>query len=461
MDRQQMLEKDRIGKLIWQFSLPAVAGMVVNALYNVVDRIFVGRGVGPSALSGIAVTMPLMMIMMALTMFVSIGAGARVSIKLGQKKKEDAQMIVGNALTLSLMISVVFSILGYIFMVPLLKAFGGQGESLNYAVQFTSIIIFTMIFQGILFTFNNIIRAEGNPMMALITMLIGAVINTILNPLFIFGLHLGVQGSALATLISQIVTSVWVFSYFIGKRSLLPLKLKNMVLNKVTVFSILSIGIAPFAMQLAMSLMISVSNHVFGTYGGNDAIAAVGLIGVISMLFNMPVIGIVQGIQPIIGYNYGAKQYNRVRKTLKLAIFGATLVCLTGFILVFFFNKQIMNAFVGNDADLTNLGSRAMQIALITLPLVGFQIVGGGYFSAVGKYKHSLLLNLSRQVLVLIPLLLILPRFFGLFGAIAAFPISDGISFALTFLFIMAEIGNLTDKHNTIQAAAAAIPAEA
>ncbi len=425
MDRHTLLGKEKIGKLIWRFSLPAIAGMVVNALYNVIDRIFVGRGVGSMALSGIAITMPFMMILMSFAMLVSIGAASLISIKLGEKKKVEAEIIIGNALCLSILIGISLSIICSFFIEPILIAFGGNGESLSYAKEFMQVILFSTIFMMIGFTLNSAIHAEGNPMMALSTMIIGSVINTILNPIFIFGLHLGVRGSALATLILQFITALWTFLYFMDSRNLLRLKFKNLKLNAGIVTGIIAIGLAPFVMQMAMSIMQVIANYVFGKYGGNVALAVVGIIGVISMLFIMPIVGINQGIQPIIGYNYGAKYFVRVKRTIELATIGATILSLAGFVAIFFFNKNIMMLFIKDDQNMLNLGSLGVKYSMITLPIVGFQIVGSAYFQAVGKFRQALFLNIVRQVVTLIPLLLILPIFFGLYGGIAAFPISD------------------------------------
>lgn len=447
MDRHTLLGKEKIGKLIWRFSLPAIAGMVVNALYNVIDRIFVGRGVGSMALSGIAITMPFMMILMSFAMLVSIGAASLISIKLGEKKKVEAEIIIGNALCLSILIGISLSIICSFFIEPILIAFGGNGESLSYAKEFMQVILFSTIFMMIGFTLNSAIHAEGNPMMALSTMIIGSVINTILNPIFIFGLHLGVRGSALATLILQFITALWTFLYFMDSRNLLRLKFKNLKLNAGIVTGIIAIGLAPFVMQMAMSIMQVIANYVFGKYGGNVALAVVGIIGVISMLFIMPIVGINQGIQPIIGYNYGAKYFVRVKRTIELATIGATILSLAGFVAIFFFNKNIMMLFIKDDQNMLNLGSLGVKYSMITLPIVGFQIVGSAYFQAVGKFRQALFLNIVRQVVTLIPLLLILPIFFGLYGGIAAFPISVLISTALTAILIGLEWKNLNEKH--------------
>ncbi len=439
MDRHTILGKEKILKLIFKFSIPAVAGMAVNALYNVIDRIFVGRGVGSDALSGIAVTMPLMLTIMAFAMLVSIGTAVRVSIKIGEKKIEEAENIIGNAFTLSVIIGLALTVICFIFMAPILTAFGGSGISLDYAGQFMRIVLFSTVFQMIGFTLNSSIRAEGNPIMALSTMAIGAVINTILNPFFIFVLHLGVKGSALATVISQAVTAVWTLIYFLDVKNLIRLKIKNMKLKLHIVRDIFSIGAGPFTLQCAISIMLIVTNHIFYKYGGRDALAVIGIIAVINMMFNMIVSGISQGIQPIIGYNYGAKKTGRVKETLEFSVIMATVICIIGFIPVFFFSREIMMLFSKDNAYILSLGATGLKYSLITLPLLGFQIISISYFQAVGKYLHALFLYMMRQLIVVIPLLVLLSSIYGFYGGIAAFPVSDIIITAVTVVFIIKE----------------------
>jgi putative MATE family efflux protein len=285
-NRHSMLGNESISRLIVKFSIPAVAGMTVSALYNVIDRIFVGRGVGSDALSGVVVTFPVMMIILGFSLLLSVGTASMVSIKLGQKKKDAAENIIGNAFTLSMLLGIILSTACYLFMKPLLMAFGGEGAPLLYAEQFMQVALFSIVFQMIGFTLNGAIRSEGNAIIALLTLIIGNAINLILNPLFIFVLHLGVRGSALATLISQCVTAAWTFFYFVNKKSLLRLRIKNLRLKPVFMKEILSIGLAPFILQNALSLMLIISNLVFKKFGDGEGLAAVGIITVISMLFN-------------------------------------------------------------------------------------------------------------------------------------------------------------------------------
>lgn len=442
MNQSNDLESKSIGKLLFQFSLPAIIGMLVNALYSIVDRIFVGRGIGALALSGVAVTFPLTAVIMAFGMLVGIGAAATSSIRLGQKNKEAAEKILGNAFTLVIIFSLLVTVVGLIFLDPILYAFGASSETFSYAKQFATVILFGVVLQNIGFGLNNMIRAEGNPKIAMMTMLIGAGLNFILNPLFIFGMRLGVVGSALATIFSQAVCSTWVILYFTKGNSMLKLKKENMKLDGEIFKDILSIGISPFSMQIAASVVTIIFNKSLEKYGGDIAIGAYSLITSIAMLIMMPIFGINQGAQPIIGYNYGARNIARVKKTLFYACVAATTIATVGFILIELFPVQIISAF-GNDKDLLELGSRGLRIYLMMLSFVGIQVVCSNYFQAIGKAKKSMFLALLRQVVLLIPLILLLPHFFQLNGIWMAGPISDFFAFLITAVFLWYDMKSL------------------
>lgn len=447
MDRSKQLGEEKVGKLLLKFSIPAIVGMLVNALYNIVDRIFVGKGVSELAITAITVAFPISIIIMAFGMLVGIGAAATVSIKLGQKRKDEAEEILGNAFTLIIIVSLGVTILGLIFMEPLLKIFGASEAALPLAKQFISIILIGALLQNVGFGLNNIIRSEGNPKMAMSTMLIGAILNTIFNPIFIFVLHTGVRGSALATIVSQTVCSIWVVQYFTKGKSTLKLKTKNFKLKKGIVRQIFSIGLSPFLMQLAASIITIILNKGLATYGGDTAIAAMGIINSVSMLILMPIFGINQGAQPIIGFNYGAKNFARVKNALKLAILAATTISTTGFILVELFPRQIIGIFIsGKGSELLTIGSRGIRIYLMMLPIIGFQIVSSNYFQAVGKAKISIFLSLSRQVIVLLPLIIILPQILKLDGVWIAGPSSDFIASIITGMFLIRELRKLESK---------------
>ena len=294
---------------------------------------------------------------------------------------------------------------------------------------------------------NNFIRAEGQPRIAMLTMLIGAILNTALDPLFIYVFRWGIRGAAIATVISQMVSAAWVLYYFLGGKSILKVHLKNLNLDFDTVKGIVSIGSAPFAMQLAASLLNVIMNRTLFAYGGDLAISGLGVVNSVAVLFLMPIFGINQGVQPIIGYNYGARKYTRVKEALKLGIISATIIVLFGFLVTQLFAREIVSMFNHEDLELIVFGSRALRIFLIFLPIIGFQIVSANYFQAVGKPMHAAFLSLSRQVLVLIPALVIMPRFFGLDGALMAGPAADLMSSIITGILITAELKHLGNKN--------------
>jgi len=442
MDRSKSLGEEKISTLLWKFSLPAIVGMVVNALYNVVDSIFVGHAVGEIGLTAVTIAFPIMIVLMGFGMLIGVGAAATVSLRMGENKKNEAEKILGNAFTLVIALAVTLTVCILFFLDTLLIALGAEPNVLPYARDFTRIIVLGSISMYIGFGLNNIVRAEGNPKMAMLTVLISAGLNIMLNPLFLFVFKLGISGSALATVISQSVSAIWVFAYFLSTRSLLRLRIANLVLCKDIVISILKIGMSPFLMQIGASLVTVLFNQSLLHYGGTLAVAAIGVITRIAMLMLMPIFGISQGLQPIIGYNYGAKQYERVKKSLKMAIGAATIFSTVGFVLVQVFDKQIIMLFNDNPA-LIEIGSKGMRLQLCMLPVIGFQIIGANYFQAIGKAQYAIILGMSRQVIILIPLILILPAFWGLTGAWLASPIADLVAASLTGAFLFRELSKL------------------
>ena len=447
MSNSRQLGEEKILKLLLRFSIPAIIGMLVNALYNVVDRIFVGNGVGSVGIAGITIAFPIMTIMMAFQMLIGIGANALVSIRLGQNRKEDAEKIIGNSVTLLIASAIGLAIVGTLFLDPILKVFGASQEVLPYAREYIRIILWAGIFQSIGFGMNHFIRSEGNPKVAMFTMLIGAVVNTILDPIFIFVFGWGMAGAAIATGIAQAVSAAWVLYHFLSGRSSLRLRSENLKLDLPIVKDILALGSSHFAMQLASSVLNVVMNTTLITYGGDIAVSGMGVVMSLNTLILMPIFGINQGAQPIIGYNYGAEKYDRVKETLKLAILGATLISTLGFIGTRLYPSQMVAFFNSEDIELINFGSRALITFMGALPIIGFQIVSASYFQAVGKPKHATTLSLSRQVLLLIPALIILPRFWGMQGALISGPTSDIVSSIITAVFITREMKDLGFQH--------------
>ena len=439
MDPSTALGEEPIGKLLWKFSVPAIIGMMVNALYNVVDSVFVGNGVGEIGLTAVTIAFPIMLVMMAFGMLIGVGASTLVSIRLGENNREEAEQILGNALTLIIILAFVMSVTGLLFLEPMLQALGAEPNVLPSAKTFTQIIISGSVFMYIGFGLNNIIRAEGNPRLAMLTMLISAGINIILNPLFIFGMKLGIGGSALATVISQAVSALWVLGYFFSNKSTLKIRLRYLRPKAAIVQAIATIGMSPFFMQLAASIVTVIYNFALIRYGGDLAVAAMGIVNRVAMLLLMPVMGISQGAQPIIGYNYGAQQYYRVFQTLKKAVLAASGISLIGFIFVQILDYYIIGLFNSNP-ELIAMGGKGLRIMLSLLPIIGFQVISAQYFQAVGKAKHALLLTMSRQVLILIPMIMLLPNFFGLTGIWLAGPIADLASAVLTGYFLYREL---------------------
>ncbi len=449
MEHSNKLGSQSIGKLLFEFSIPAIIGMLVNSLYIVIDRIFIGRVVGGMAISGVSLTFPIGIIIMGFGMLVGIGASTRISIKLGEKNKEESEKILGNAFTLLIIVSLLVTVFGLVFINPLLKAFGASTNTLGYAKEFIIIILCGSVLQNLGFGLNNVIRAEGNPKKAMVTMLIGAVVNIVLDYIFIYILHWGIKGAATATVIAQGVNTIWVLSYFLGKNSMLKLKSKNFKLKKEIVIGIFSIGMSPFAMQIAASIVNIILNKSLATHGGDLAIGALGIINGITTMILMPIFGINQGCQPIIGFNYGAKQYNRVKKALKLSALAATVISTLGAIAVYVLPELLVGMFNKSDAQLTAITVHGIKIFMIMFPVIGFQIVSSNLFQAVGKAKIAIFLSLLRQVIVLIPMILLLPSIFKLDGVWMASPISDFISSIVTAIFLFKEIKKLDDKNTS------------
>ncbi len=442
MDRSEALGKEPVGKLLWDFSLPAIVGMLVNALYNVVDSIFVGNGVGQIGLTAVTIAYPIMLVMMGFGMLIGVGASSLVSIRLGQQNKEAAEKILGNSLTLLFIIAAVFTTVLMLFLDPILRALGAEGEVLGYARDFTHIIAIGSISLYLGFGLNNIIRSEGNPRIAMFTMLISAILNIVLNPLLILGVGLGIKGSALATVISQTVSAIWVLAYFFSRKSILKIKTENLRLSGPVVGEIIKIGISPFLMQIAASVVSLLFNVSLIRYGGDLAVAAYGIAGRVGMLILMPIFGINQGVQPIIGYNYGARHYARVIEAVKKATFAGSVFSVLGFVFIQVCDVYIVRLFNSNP-ELVSLGSYAIRIVLLMLPLIGFQVVGASYFQAVGQAGKAAFLSMSRQVILLIPLILILPQFFGLGGVWAASPVADLVSAMITGGYLWSEMKRL------------------
>lgn len=452
MDRSMEMRDGNISSLLWSFSWPAIIGMLVNSLYNVIDRIFVGRGIGSVAIAATTVAFPIMIIFMAVSMLIGIGTTALISIRLGEQRKDDAERVAGNGIAMIVILPAIMAIIFLLFTEPLLVAFGASATVLPYAKDFIQIIMLGSVFGSFSMGVNNFIRAEGNPKMAMYTQLLGAVINIVLNYVFIFILGWGIKGSALGTILAQLVSAIWVLSYFLGGRSLVKIRMKYLKPNWTILTSIMAIGFAPFAMQIASSIQQLILNKTLMFYGGDMALSAVGIMMSISTLMFMPILGVAQGAQPIIGFNYGALQYGRVKETWKKAVLAGTFIAVAGYLAIHIWPEQLTGLFSNDDTALTALTTHAMLTFMALFPIVGFQIISSNYFQAVGKARQAAVLSLSRQVLFFIPLLLILPHYWGIEGVWRTAPIADILSVMLTGTFIYIEMRKLGNSQNTLAA---------
>jgi putative MATE family efflux protein len=432
---------EKIGKLLWDFSIPAIIGMVVNAVYNIVDRIYVGQGVDPLGIAGITVAMPLVMILMASSMIIGIGANSLFSIRLGEGRREEVEKIMGHALALLFLIPALVVALLLIFMDTILLDILKTSEAVfPYAKTYLRIILYGGIFSAMGPGINHFIRSDGHPRTSMFTQILGAVINIILDPIFIFGFGWGIAGAAWATIISQFISFLWVMLYFNSRYTKLRFHIRDMKLTLDLSLKIMAIGFAPFAMQMAIGLVNILLNRSLFRYGGDVAVSAMGIVYSILVMVFMPLQGLNQGVQPIIGYNYGAKKYHRVKEAYKLAVFFSTLFVSLGFILIRLFPGFFIAVFRNEQGELMDLGVRVLQICTLFMPALGFQIITSNFFQAIGKPLQGTVLSLSRQILLFIPLLLILPRFFGLTGVFIAMPAADVGATALSAFIMFREV---------------------
>ena len=444
MSNQKHLGDAPIGKLLLQYSIPAIIGMVVNALYNIVDRMFIGNipDIGSLAITGVGITMPIMTIVLAFGMLIGIGTTANISLNLGKGNRTTAEKLLGNAFTLSIIVGLAIAITGTIFANPILNLFGASENTLFYAKEYIGIILLGCTFNILSFALNSTVRADGNPKMSSITMVIGCGANIILDYLFIFVLNLGVKGAALATIISQAITFFIILYYYTAGNSNLKLKIENFKLKKHLVTMTFAIGIAPFATQIANSLVQVIANNALKTYGSDLAIGAMTVISSLNIIFMMPIFGINQGCQPIIGFNYGAKKYERAKEAFNYATIAACVICIIGFISIQCFPTQIISLF-NNDPELTTLAIKGIRIYLLMMPVVGINIVATSYYQSIGKAKISMFVSLLRQVILLIPFTIILPKFIGLDGVWAAGACADSLSVIITLILLKKEFKQL------------------
>lgn len=441
----KMLENKSIGKLLLSLSIPAAIGMIVQSLYNIVDAIFVGRGVGAMGIAGIAISFPIQIIIMALAQLVGIGSASIISRVLGASNLEKAERALGNAFSLSFIIGFIVMIFGTIFIDKLLLVFGATKTILPYAKSYMSIILFGAIFSIFGMALNSVVRAEGNARIAMLTMIIGAISNIILDPIFIFVFNMGIRGAAIATVIAQSFTFIWLLVYYLRGKSVMKLKLKNFIFDRSITLETFAIGVSSFVRQVSASLMIAILNHSLAFYGGDIAITIYGILNRLSSFAILPAFGVAQGFQPIAGYSYGAKRYDRTKRSIFLASFFASGVTTFGFLVMFMFPKQLIGLFT-RDMILINMSILPLRYIVLAFPLVGFIAIAATLFQAIGKAFESFILSMARQIIFLIPLVIIMPRFIGLPGIWYSFPIADFLTGVLSFAYIIPEIKKLNSK---------------
>lgn len=446
VDRLKELGEAHIGKLLFKYSLPAVVGTVVSAVYNIVDSIVIGHAIGdPNVVAGMAITFPVMNLVTALGMLVGAGAATRVSIVMGQNDRRVAEIILGNCVQLTIMFGLLY-VLGFSFFLdPLLRLFGASDKTLPYAREFLHWVLPGMVLMNLTFSYNNVMRASGYPAKAMYTNMIGACLNAILAPLFLFGFHWGIRGAAIATDISMLVTATWVMSHFFNKKNTLHFARGTFKFNWPLIRGVLYIGMAPFLINIAGSGINAIINNTLVSYGGDNAVAAVVVFNRFVTVFVFIIIGICQGMQPIVGYNYGSGRYNRLFRTFWLAAGCAVVVSTIGTVIGEVNPRFIASMFM-TDENQIQCAITCLKITLLSFCVVGFQIVTTNFFQALGMAGKAVFLSLTRQIIFMIPLLFILPPLMGLNGVWSAFPISDLVATIVAGALLWVQIKNIK-KH--------------
>lgn len=439
-----------IGRLLWEYSMPAIVGMVVMSLYNVIDRIFIGRGVGAEAIAGLAITFPVMNISAAIGVLIGAGAAARVSIMLGQRDRRGAEEVLGNSTVLILVNAVIYLTLFAIFLDDILRLFGASDATLPYARDFMAWILPGMLVMNVMYSLNNVMRATGYPRMAMITMFIGAGCNVVLAPIFIFLLDMGIKGAAIATDLSMTVGMIFVLAHFFNKKSTVHFRRGIYRLRWRIVVGIIGVGAAPSIINAASCAINILINRTLVEMGGDLAVGAAGIFSTYTSLLCMVVVGLCQGVQPIIGYNYGAGHTERMQRAFWLSVLIATAVTTVGCFFGLATPGWIALAFTDN-ARLIAVTVNGLEISMLAFWAVGFQIVSTTLFQSIGMAGKSIFLSLIRQVIFLIPLLIVLPRTMGLDGVWASFPTSDAFSTAVTLGMVIWQLRHLKRHDNSLR----------
>ncbi len=434
---------DPIGVLLWRFSPPAVVGMMVNALYNVVDRLYIGQGVGRDAMAGLTLTLPYMMVMAAFGMLIGVGSGAVVSLRLGAGRKDEAEQALGQALAMIGVLVLAVPTLAMLTLDRTLRAFGGTDASIPYAREYLRIMLYGNVFTHLSFGMNHLMRSEGSARRAMVAMVLGALANILLDPLFIFGFGWGIRGAAWATVLSMMFSTWLALRHFRGPHSTLRLRWSNVRIRPRLARQALAIGASPFAMQLVAGLVMvsytrSLRLHAATPLEAVDATAAIGIVMGVALLLLMPVFGLVAGAQPIFGFNYGAGRFDRVRQAFRLVVWAALAWSTVGWALVQLGAPWIVRAFT-REPSLQAMGVPVLRRMILAYPLIVLPILATTYFQSVGKPRWSILLGLIRQAIVLIPLIFLLPVWFGLSGIWLAAPLSDLVAVGVTVPLLLME----------------------
>lgn len=430
------LGTESIGKLLMQYAVPAIIAMTASSLYNMVDSIFIGHGVGTMALSALALTFPLMNLGAAFGALVGVGAATLISVKLGQKDYDTAQRVLGNVFVLNILLGLAFTVIVFPFLNPILYFFGGSDETVEYARQFMEIILLGNVVTHLYLGLNAVLRASGHPKQAMYATIATVAINTILAPIFIFMFDWGIRGAAIATVSAQVIALLWQLKQFNNANELLHFRRGIFRLKRKIVFDSLAIGMSPFLMNLAACLIVILINQGLKKYGGDLAIGAFGIVNRLVFIVVMIVMGLNQGMQPIAGYNFGAKLYDRVNKVLKLTIIYATCVTTFDFLVGMLAPNLVVGIFT-SDAELTELSATGLRITVMFFPIIGFQMVTSNFFQSIGMAGKAIFLSLTRQMLILLPCLLILPHFFGVAGVWYSMPVSDLLASLIALVMLV------------------------
>ncbi|MGP1468920.1 MAG: MATE family efflux transporter [Hoylesella shahii] len=437
-----------VGQLLMRYAVPAIIAMTASSLYNMVDSIFIGQGVGAMAISGLAITFPLMNLSTAFGAGVGVGASSLLSVKLGQKDYGAAQNILGNTVMLNIITGISFSIISLLFLDPILMFFGASAQTLPYAKDYMEIILCGNVITHLYFGLNALQRAAGKPQLSMYMTIFTVVLNAILDPIFIWPLGLGIRGAAYATVLSQLFALIWQVVMFSNKAEFIHFKRGIYRLKSQLVKNIIGIGMSPFSMNVCACFVVIIINNSLVDHGGDMAVGAYGIINRIAFIFVMITIGVNQGMQPIAGYNYGAMKFDRMMRVLKYAVICGTCVTTVGFIVGQFFPEQCVRLFT-SDETLISLSVHAMRLTTVSFPIIGFQMVVANFFQSIGKAKVSVFLSLSRQLVFLIPMLLVLPTLYGVDGVWYSMPVADTIS-ALVTAIIMYLFMRKINKQKTI-----------